>query len=111
MSEANEIRAWSFREPTDEWGAPYNEETQCTSTRAICDERGNAVAFAVVSHGLFQSRSADLELTGIANLIVTAPELLESLLATQKLLERLGLESSDEYSANAAAIAKAEGKA
>lgn len=45
-----------------------------------------------------------------AHLIAAAPELLEALEQTQSLLERLGLESSDEYQANAAAIAKAKGE-
>lgn len=44
------------------------------------------------------------------DLIAAAPELLEALEQTQSLLERLGLQSSDEYQANAAAIAKAKGE-
>lgn len=39
-----------------------------------------------------------------------APDLLEALEQTQSLLERLGLQSSDEYQANAVAIAKAKAK-
>lgn len=45
-----------------------------------------------------------------ARLIAAAPEQHGALQATQLLLERLGLESSDEYQRNAAAIAKATGK-
>lgn len=45
-----------------------------------------------------------------ARLISAAPDQHEALLATQSLLERMGLESSDEYAQNAAAIAKALGE-
>ena len=45
-----------------------------------------------------------------ARLIAAAPELLEALDNTQQMLERLGLESSDEYQANASSIAKAKGE-
>ena len=44
------------------------------------------------------------------HVFATAPELLESLEQTQSLMERIGLQSSDEYQANAAAIAKAKGE-
>jgi len=44
------------------------------------------------------------------HVFAAAPELLEALDNTQHLLERLGLESSDEYQANASAIAKAKGE-
>ena len=44
-----------------------------------------------------------------ARLMAAAPDQHEALQATQLLLERLGLESSDEYQRNAAAIAKATG--
>lgn len=46
-----------------------------------------------------------------ARLISAAPDQHAALQATQLLLERLGLESSDEYQRNAAAIAKALGGA
>ena len=46
-----------------------------------------------------------------ARLIAAAPDQHEALQATQLLLERLGLESSDEYQRNAAAIDKALGGA
>lgn len=44
------------------------------------------------------------------HVFAAAPELLEALEQTQILLESLGLQSSDEYQANAAAIAKAKGE-
>lgn len=46
-----------------------------------------------------------------ARLIAAAPDQHAALQATQLLLERLGLESSDEYQRNATAIAKALGGA
>lgn len=46
-----------------------------------------------------------------ARLISAAPDQHAAIQATQLLLERLGLESSDEYQRNAAAIAKALGGA
>ena len=46
-----------------------------------------------------------------ARLIAAAPDQHAALQATQLLLERIGLESSDEYQSNAAAIAKALGGA
>lgn len=45
-----------------------------------------------------------------ARLIAAAPDLLEALEHSQRLLERLGLQSSDEYQANSYAIAKAKGE-
>lgn len=45
-----------------------------------------------------------------ARLIAAAPELLEALEKTQILLERMGMQSSDEYQENRAAIAKATGQ-
>lgn len=45
-----------------------------------------------------------------ARLIASAPDQNEALELTQILLERLGLEQSDEYQRNAAALAKARGE-
>lgn len=45
-----------------------------------------------------------------ASLIAAAPDQNEALELTQILLERLGLEHSDEYQRNAAALAKARGE-
>ena len=50
------------------------------------------------------------ELSANARLIAAAPELLDALEHSQRLFERLGLQSSDEYQANSYAIAKAKGE-
>lgn len=65
--------------------------------------RGRGISIAETKAGSGQEEAN-------ARLISAAPELLEALDNTQQLLERLGLESSDEYQANASAIAKAKGE-
>lgn len=62
----------------------------------------------VGTEGMYGDRETDL---ANARLIAAAPDQHAALQATQLLLERLGLESSDEYQRNATAIAKALGGA
>lgn len=77
------------------------------SLKAIaCERLGFCVTFINTAD---QARVAEAEAN--ARLISAAPDQHAALQATQLLLERLGLESSDEYQRNAAAISKALGGA
>lgn len=86
------------------WCAAIDE---CATVR---DSRDNQLAMVTYLFTKTGGRRSGDEVSANARLIAAAPELLEELEQTQILLESLGLQSSDEYQANAAAIAKAKGE-
>lgn len=81
-----------------EFKKPFNaEETKMGKSKVV-----DAIGFSVATINSYHDKD-------IAVLFAAAPELLNALESTQSLLERLGFQSSDEYQANAYAIAKAKG--
>ena len=103
---------WTINEWHDEDWSCYHEEDGTSSHKQVHAASGRVVGFAAYhTHKLWGTHKEDAELEANARLISAAPDQHAALQATQLLLERLGLESSDEYQRNAAAIAKALGGA